>query len=331
MGSMMTSLLVPFANAGDGGAVVLAVWAAVTLLAAVVLYVLCPPKAKASGPRGVRSFFSFDRRCMVSATRFVYLFGSVGGLTFLAASVVVLFFLGNYAEPPVGYLAALVAVVAVFEVLLRIVCELVVAVARMAEDTAALRDGVDGLASHVSQLSCDRGSLSAEAERLVGELGAQVGALAAHVAATAVAASPSQPAEVPAEEPPRAPQASGDAEEPPSPVAGGAQDVPHGAGAVAPGSFGPEAAGAPVETAQPPAAGIRYEEIPAVFDATTYDEFASRGAFGPYEEPSGPVPAPYLVPPEETYGYGYPAWDCACGSRGNTGAFCGNCGRPRPR
>ena len=161
MGSMMTSLLVPFANAGDGGAVVLAVWAAVTLLAAVVLYVLCPPKAKASGPRGVRSFFSFDRRCMVSATRFVYLFGSVGGLTFLAASVAVLFFLGNYAEPPVGYLAALVAVVAVFEVLLRIVCELVVAVARMAEDTAALRDGVDGLASHVSQLSCDRGSLSA--------------------------------------------------------------------------------------------------------------------------------------------------------------------------
>ena len=68
-----------------------------------------------------------------------------------------------------------------------------------------------------------------------------------------------------------------------------------------------------------------------MFDATTYDEFASRGAFGPYEEPSGPVPAPYLVPPEETYGYGYPAWDCACGSRGNTGAFCGNCGRPRPR
>lgn len=256
MGSMMTSLLVPFANAGDGGAVVLAVWAAVTLLAAVVLYVLCPPKAKPSGPRGLRSFFSFDRRCMVSATRFVYLFGSVGGLTFLVASVAVLFFLGNYAEPPVGYMAALVAVVAVFEVLLRIVCELVVAVARMAEDTAALRDGVDGLASHVSQLSCDRGSLSAEAERLVGELGAQVGALAAHGAATAVAASPSQPAEVPAEEPPRAPQASGDAEEPPSPVAGGAQDVPYGAGAVAPGPFGPEAAGVPVETAQPPAAGI---------------------------------------------------------------------------
>ncbi len=329
MGSMMTSLLVPFANAGDAGTVALAVWAVLTLIAAIVLYAVCPPKTKASEPRGFRAFLSLDHHCAASVTRFLYLLGSVGGLTFLVASVVVLF-MGGYVEPPIGYLVALVAVVAVFEVLLRIACELVVLVVAMAENTAALRVGVDGLATEASRAPQE--GASPEVVQLMGELGAQVEALARTVAGVAAPQLPVvEAAAVEAPQEPRQPERPEPAEEPSAPVADNVVGVTYVAQPIAqPEGVAAETTEVLVEVAQPPMTA-RYEEIPAVFDATTYDEYASRGAFEPYEELVEEVPPTYMDSPAEVYGYGYPAWDCPCGSRGNTGAFCGNCGRPRPR
>ncbi len=350
MGSLMTSLLVPFANAGDGGTVALVVWAVVTLVASVALYVACPSQVKPSGPRGPRAFFALDRLCAASVVRLLYLVGAVGGLLFFIASVVVLF-MGGYVEPPVGYVAALLALTVVYEAVLRIVCELVMLAFRLSEGVAALRDDVAGLSTRVSQMA----DVSSDGvERMAG---------GANVVADALAPlSACVPALLKALSEGSIPRSS----------AGGADacgsDGQTGDGAPDEGAvLCPAQAGLPVgqdaevvaEVAEPPMA-VRYEEIPAVFDATTYDEYASRGAFGPYAVPEEEVAVPVevAIPPQwpdapavyerlsevpesgalDSYapepagriGYGFPAWDCVCGSLGNTGAFCGNCGRPRP-
>lgn len=200
-----------------------------------------------------------------------------------------------------GYLVALVVCIVVYEVVLRAVCELVFALCRTADDVAFLRAGVQG---------------AGEGGCALGQPGPAPCEVAAVDSDTVPAGQP-VPVAVPTQPMP-------------------APDVPRAAAGSTVGQMTPVEEG---PSAEAPAA---YGEIPTVFDASTYDEYASRGAFAEYEAspeemaPAVPVGRPdyddaaptSVLPP---VGYGFPAWDCACGSRGNTGAYCGQCGCPRDR
>ena len=70
-----------------------------------------------------------------------------------------------------------------------------------------------------------------------------------------------------------------------------------------------------------PAAGT-LEPLRPVFEALYEDAFAE---FAPACGMTTEAPAASEPPAPSPS-----TWDCACGSRGNEGAFCGNCGAPRP-
>lgn len=285
---------------------VLAVCAFVALAAAIALYLLCPPRSAGgndNGARGFRAFLSFDRLCLRSMVRFFYLLGAAGGVVLLIGAVVVLVLTGRVVS--YGYLAVLVACIVVYEIALRAVCELVFALCRMADDVAFLRTG----AQEAGEGGCTLGQ------------SAPVPCEAATVDSDAVLAERPVPVAVPTQ---------------PMPALAPTPEVPKVV--VAPVVEQP----VPVDEEPLVEVPAAYEEIPTVFDASTYDEYASRGAFAEYEAPSekmapavpagrpgyGDAAPTSVLPP---VGYGFPAWDCACGSRGNTGAYCGQCGCPRDR
>lgn len=300
-------VLVPFASAGDTGMLVLAVCALVTLAVAIVLYLLCSPRSvgnNANGARGFRAFLSFDKLCLRSMVRFFYLLGAVGGVV-LFIGMVVLMLTGRVAL--YGYLsvpatcAIVFACIVAYEIVLRAACELVFALCRMADDVACLRAGTQ---------EAGEGDCASEQPGSTPCKAVAVDSDAVPVGQPVPTVLPTQPMPV--------------------------SDTPK----VAADPIVEQVA--PMDEEPSVEASAAYGEIPTVFDASTYDEYASRGAFAEYEaSPEGTAPtmpvgrpdygdaAPTSVLPP--VGYGFPAWDCVCGSRGNTGAYCGQCGCPRDR
>lgn len=51
---------------------------------------------------------------------------------------------------------------------------------------------------------------------------------------------------------------------------------------------------------------------------------------GQQEPPQAPPPAPTQPPPAPAAPAAPAGWDCSCGKTGNTGAFCPQCGKPKP-
>lgn len=324
-----------------------AVCVAVAFVGAIVIYAVGAPRSS-NRPRGLRAFVGFERLWVRPFVVFAYAFGALACLALGVAAIVALGCTLDPSQLAIPIVWAVV-VIAVAELLWRIVCELVMLFVRLCEDVHGWRMQANEKTAPIA------GQDEVPTVGTVSSRPAEPAALPLHEETTAASWAPAS-----GSGPEAAPIAGTPIQPPTASFAG-----PVSSGAAAPAAVLPVApepmvfAGAPSEAVlgddgnlQPnedPFA-LPVEELPTVFDAATYEAYAARGAFDvPPASDCGPsvAPAPESLggweaaPADEANaaasapevalgGYGYPAWNCACGTVGNTGAYCGQCGRPRP-
>lgn len=322
--------------------------AAVALVGAVVIYAIGAPRLS-DRPRGFRAFVGFERLWVRPFMVFAYAFGALGCLALAVAAIAALVFTFDPAQLVVPIVAVVVGTAAA-ELLWRIACELVLLFVRLCEDVHAWRTlANESAASAVSVTHNEQpvanGAPSQPVEPAASPSQGEVEASSwAPVPGAGLEVTPLVGASM-------RPAASSFVEGA-APVIAAESPVlsvaPESAVFVAPMSESTSDNDENSQLHEDPFA-LPVEELPTVFDAATYEAYAARGAFDALPaNDCGPrmVPAPESLGEWETVpveanapvsvsepslgGYGYPAWNCVCGAVGNTGAYCGQCGRPRP-
>ena len=131
--------------------------AILSVVLAIVVYVVAVPHDRPDDHEGSRSFFNFDKLIIAPIFKFAYVLASVALLVFGIASIVsgvVLAIRYSYGDYAWGALAALV-VLCVGELALRLVAELLFLFIKLVTDVSAIRGALSRMgaagASHVPQ------------------------------------------------------------------------------------------------------------------------------------------------------------------------------------
>ncbi|MEE8716230.1 MAG: DUF4282 domain-containing protein [Coriobacteriales bacterium] len=281
---------------------VLVACAILTLILTIVCYVLLVPHEKRveEGRSRSQAFFNFDRLIISPILKFVYLLVSIGLIVFGIASIVQLIVTAvEYATSYPLWLALLALVqVAIGEVVVRLVFELVFLLVKLVEQADAIRRALKG-----------GGRTDAGV--------AQVPFGPAPFPQGPSSAGPSAPSGF-------RPDATG-----PAPAMGMSARP-----TAQPGPQPPARPGAQWYPSSADSTTIMPQNINVDVQAIVPDESAPADVTTRMGQPVRTVVNPGAAPEAGPVG-GMPAshgWDCACGMRGNADAdlFCPRCGRPRP-
>lgn len=325
------------------------VCAGAALVAAAAICAALAPRGAAGGERGLRAFLGFKRLWVRPVVTFCYVFGACAGVSVWIGYLAVLLpsLVGAPLDQWVTALAVATFFAAVFEVGLRVGCELVMLFVGLCEEGRGRTQGAETSPAPAAVVPAPAAGAEACANGGVPVAGTEAPANGAGqpcrndgmpVGGAQVRPNGAVPASfaertrvMPAVgEVPVAPAVQ--VAPPPAPMAP-AVPVPREPEPVAP----PEAPGPVDETAFGP----------TVFDAQSYAAYVEQGfaeaSWSEAEQPFAEAacdrsaqpavadepPAEVDVPRPAPRGFGFPPWNCACGSVGNTGAYCGHCGRPR--